>query len=172
MDQPASVFSKPLRSAMFSRWRQLNRAGPLLLQPILPAGLPWTDHSPLTTPHSATVSSCATSCASFVAENPATIGIIAVNQITPGVKLLGITDGVSANVRRPGAAEIRSGHYPLDRYVYFCARLSKGKPMDALALAYLQLALTPEGQAPIAAEHDGYLPLNSTEVAEENSKFE
>ncbi len=189
MDQLASIFSKPLRSPVYSHWRQLNVTGPLQLQPISPAGLPWTDHYTSDDPtfgddvflrHFNGAAPADTyrmfqsygGVASFVAANPAAIGIIALSQITPGVKLLGITDGPSAKVRAPIAAEIRSGHYPLDRYIYLYARVPKDKPMDALALAYLQLALSPEGQAAIAAEHEGYLPLNLTEVAEEQSKFE
>lgn len=189
MDQLASIFSKPLRSPVFSHWSQLNVAGPLLLQPVSPAGLPWTDHYASDDPafgddvflrrfngaapaDTYRMFQTYREVAAFVAANPAAIGIVALNQITPGVKVLGITDGPSAKVRMPSAAEIRSGHYPLDRYVYLYARVPKGKPMNALALAYLQLALSPEGQAAIAAEHEGYLPLNPTEVAEEQSKFE
>ena len=189
MDQLASIFSKPLRSPVFSYWRQLNVAGPLLLQPVSPAGLPWTDHYTSDDPafgddvflrrfngaapaDTYRMFQTYGEVAAFVAANPAAIGIVALNQITPGVKLLGITDGPLAKVRIPSAADIRSGHYPLDRYIYLYARVPKGKQMDALAFAYLQLALSPAGQAAIAAEHEGYLPLNPTEVSEEQSKFE
>jgi len=108
----------------------------------------------------------------FVSREPGAIGIVQLNKLTPGVKAVGLVDGPFDVARKGSAEEITSGRYPLDRYLYIQARVQNGKPLDSLVRKYLLMALSPEGQAAIAAEGEGYLPLNATELAEERSKLE
>jgi phosphate transport system substrate-binding protein len=108
----------------------------------------------------------------FVAREPAAIGIVQCNMVAPGVKVLGLLDGPFGTERKDSAEEIRSGHYPLDRFLFIYARAQNGKALDAMTKEYLEIALSREGQAAIAGEGEGYIPLNSTEVAEEQAKLQ
>ena len=184
----ASIFSKPLRARVFTKWGQLGlqRAPAELMEP---AGLPWSDHyasedrafgedvffrkfgsaAPV---DNYRMFKTYAEVVDFVSREPGAIGIVQLNKLTPGVKAVGLVDGPFDVARKGSAEEITSGRYPLDRYLYIQARVQNGKPLDSLVRKYLLMALSPEGQAAIAAEGEGYLPLNATELAEERSKLE
>lgn len=65
-----------------------------------------------------------------------------------------------------------SGVYPLDRYIYLYIRKLPGQPVEAWLKDYLRFMLSSQGQAIIAAEPDGFLPLNAREISEELAKLE
>jgi phosphate transport system substrate-binding protein len=185
----ASIFSKPVRSRVFTKWGQVGIKGPRAVISIEPAGLPWSDHyasedrafgddvffrkfgsaAPV---DNYRMFKTYAEVVDFVSREPGAIGIVLLNRLTPGVKVVGLVDGPFDVARKGSAEEIRSGHYPLDRYLYIQARVENGKPLDSLVRQYLLMLLSPEGQAAIAAEGEGYIPLNATELAEERGKFE
>ena len=68
--------------------------------------------------------------------------------------------------------EVASGRYPLDRSVDLAIRRVPGKPLDPFVKEYMRLILSREGQAIVAAEADGYVPLNATQIADERAKLE
>jgi phosphate transport system substrate-binding protein len=68
--------------------------------------------------------------------------------------------------------EVASGRYPLDRSVGLAIRREPGKPLDPFVKEYVRLILSREGQAIVASEADGYVPLNAAQVAEELAKLE
>jgi phosphate transport system substrate-binding protein len=185
----ASIFSKPLRARVFAKWGQVGVAGVAGEMTIEPAGLPWSDHYASedrsfgddvflrrfggTAPVDGyRMFKTYAEVVEYVAREPGGIGIVQLNKVTPGVNVLGLVDGPFGKERKGSAEEIRSGHYPLDRYLYLYARVQNGKKLEPMVKEYLQMALSPEGQAAIAGEGEGYIPLNSTEVAEEVGKFE
>jgi phosphate transport system substrate-binding protein len=187
--QAASIFTKPLRAPVYSFWSQLGVKGQLAQQPIQPVGLPWTDHyasedrafaedvffrkfggaPPVDTYR---MLKTYAEVAAFVAREPMAIGIVALNKVPAGVKVLGLTDGPFARDHTGSAEDIRSGRYPLDRYIYMNLRVQTGKPLDPFVRAYIEIVLSPAGQAAIADEGEGYIPLNLTELAEERNKLE
>ena len=61
-------------------------------------------------------------------------------------------DGPFAISYAPTTDALRSGHYPLDRYLYLYARVVTGKRPDLLVVEHLKMVLSPEGQAAIADE--------------------
>ena len=71
-----------------------------------------------------------------------------------------------------GEEEVASGRYPLDRSVDLAIRRVPGEPLDPFVKEYLRLILSKEGQAIVAAESDGYVPLNAAQVAAERAKLE
>ena len=189
MAEVASMFSKPIRARVYAKWSQVGLTGAAGARMVEPVGLPWSDHyasedrsfgddvffrqfggaAPV---DNYRMFETYAQVADFVAHEPGAIGIIELNKVTPGVKVVGLVAGAFGGTRRGTADEIRSGHYPLDRYLYINARVQNGKPLDPLVREYLQLVLSPAGQAAIADEGEGYIPLNTTELAEEQSKLE
>jgi phosphate transport system substrate-binding protein len=185
----ASIFSKPARARVFTKWSQVGAKGIAGDMTIEPVGLPWSDHyasedrafgddlffrkfgaaAPV---DSYQMFKTYAEVVDFVAREPSAIGIVQLNKVTSAVKVLGLMEGPFGKDRKDSAEDIRSGHYPLDRFLYIYARAQSGKPLEPMVEEYLQMALSPEGQAAIAGSGEGYLPLNSIEVAEEQAKFE
>jgi phosphate transport system substrate-binding protein len=108
----------------------------------------------------------------MVSEDPAGIGITTLNRLTPGVKVVGLTNGDWGTPFRGTREEVMSGRYPFDRYLYVYVRRLPGQPIDPFVKEYLRLVLSPEGQEAIAAEAKGYLPLNALELTNELSKLD
>jgi phosphate transport system substrate-binding protein len=107
-----------------------------------------------------------------VREDPAAIGISALNISLAGVRVLPIKRSDSTSPIAPSAKEIAAGRYPYDRYVYLYLRRGKGQPLDPFAVEYARFVLSAEGQHVVAGELSGYIPLNSGETAEELAKLD
>ena len=65
---------------------------------------------------------------------------------------------------------MKSGKYPLSRFLYIYVNKAPGKPLDPLVKEYLKLIFSKEGQEVVVK--DGYLPLPAAIVAEELKKLE
>ena len=107
-----------------------------------------------------------------VSEDPAGIGITALNRVTGGVKLIAVASGEWGKPMHGTREEVQSGRYPFDRFVYIYVRRFSGQPIDPFVKEYLRMVLSKEGQEAIAADSKGYLPLNEMELATELSKLE
>jgi phosphate transport system substrate-binding protein len=70
------------------------------------------------------------------------------------------------------AEDVIKGSYPLDRYVFLFVRREPPQPLDPFVCEYLHIALSREGQQIVAAEPNGFWPLNANEVAEELAKLQ
>jgi phosphate transport system substrate-binding protein len=156
----ASLFSKQLRARVLTKWGQVGLKGDQADTTVQPAGLPWTDHyrsedrsfgddtffrkfSGAAPVDNYRMFRTYAEVVDFVSHEPSAIGIVEVNKLTPGVKVVSFVDGPFGIARRPDAAGIQSGHYPLDRYLYIQARVLTGKPLDPLVLEYLRMVLSP-----------------------------
>jgi len=106
-----------------------------------------------------------------VKEDPAAIGITALNVPLDGVKVIALKSDTGA-ASQGGAADIKAGRYPLDRFVYLYLRVGKGMPLDEFGKEYMRMALSDQGQRAIAADAAGYIPLNAGELAEERAKLD
>jgi phosphate transport system substrate-binding protein len=106
-----------------------------------------------------------------VREDPSAIGITAVNVPLAGVKVVALKQSSTSVAVNPGAAEIATGRYPLDRYVYIYLRSNKGIGLDPFSAEFARSALSSGGQRAIASGPAGYLPLNEDELAEERVKL-
>jgi phosphate transport system substrate-binding protein len=106
-----------------------------------------------------------------VKEDPAAIGITALNIPLQGLKRLALKS--DAGPASDGAAsDIAAGRYPFDRYIYIYIRVGKGVPADPFAKEYIRMVVSDEGQRVIANERTGYIPLNPGEVAQERARLE
>ena len=102
-----------------------------------------------------------------VADDPLGIGFTAVNRVTSGVKVLALAPDDLAPAVTLTEENVRSGRYPLDRYLLIYARL----PLEPWAREYLRMVYSREGQEAVAADALGYLPLNAEEAAAERLKL-
>ena len=105
--------------------------------------------------------------------DPQAIGITALNQATPAVKVVAIAGnalGCPVPRHRRGhrrrQVSVRPVPLPLR------PKLTPGQPLEPSLREYPRLVLSREGQEAIASEAHGYLPLNATEIGEELAKLE
>ncbi len=106
-----------------------------------------------------------------VKEDPAAIGITALNMHLGDVKVIGLRSEVGSSLQG-SATDIAAGRYPLDRFVYIYLRMGKGMPLDSFGKEYVRMVLSDEGQRAIATEAAGYIPLNAGELAEERARLD
>jgi len=107
-----------------------------------------------------------------VSQDPASIGVTALNRVTPGVKVVGVTAGDWGDPMVGSRDDVLSGRYPFDRFLYIYVRRLPGQPLDPFVKEYLHMVLSKEGQETIASDAKGYLPLSATELASELAKLE
>ena len=75
----------------------------------------------------------------------------------------------------PSYASVASGAYPLSSYLQFHVNRVPGKPLEPWIKAYLENALSDEGQALVTAQRGGeggYVPLSAADLARERRKLE
>ena len=103
-----------------------------------------------------------------VTEDRFGIGYSGIGYRTSGVRILALaeTDAFSSG----SYEDVKSGKYPLSRYLYVYINMAPGKPLDPLNKEYLKLILSREGQEVVLK--DGYLPLPASIVNEELAKLE
>lgn len=92
------------------------------------------------------------------------IGIADLNQRTPDLKALALARCAGCAPSRGSARDLIGGRYPLDRHLLLFVRRLPGHPVDPVAREYVDLMLSREGQAAIAAAPPHYLPLSPREV--------
>ncbi len=98
-----------------------------------------------------------------VAETVDALGIANLNHAGPRIRALAVVDRSGREIA--GDADgIRSGLYPFDRHLLIYVRRDAGGGTEALAHAFVCLALSAEGQRAIAEGSRGYLPLNLAEI--------
>ena len=103
-----------------------------------------------------------------VTEDRFGIGYSGIGYRTSGVKVLALAE---ADAFSSGSYDdVKSGKYPLWRFLYIYINKAPGKPLDPLVKEYLKLIFSKEGQEVVVK--DGYLPLPASIVAEELKKLE
>jgi len=182
--QLTSIFTEPLRRHIYSHWGQLGVKGELAAEPIRPCGLPWSDHYPSQDPTfgeyvftrklgggqpvvNYQMFPTYAAVLRNVVSDPLAIGLIAANEVTAEVKVVSVKGGDLSGPARPSTAEIHSGHYPLDRYLYLYGRVVSGKPFDPFVKEYMRMVLSKEGQQIVSSDDHGYIPLNPLEAADD-----
>lgn len=166
----------------FSRWGQLGLKGEWARRLIHPSGTPqysgfgvWMQANQLNgRPFSASYEEYGTTdlLLKHLESEPAGITVAAIGRETPLIKQVAVSDSPDGPFIKGTAAEVQSGRFPYGRYLYFYARREADGHIDPVAKDYLSLLLSKEGQEIIAAQPDGYIPLNATEVAAERAKLD
>ncbi|MDT8879121.1 phosphate ABC transporter substrate-binding protein [Halomonas saccharevitans] len=91
-----------------------------------------------------------------VAEDPRAIGYAGLNHLTPGVRAMAYRDD-DGTLRAPDPEAVRRGDYALSRDLYLYLNLPPGEALPAPERAFIDLVLSPEGQAIV--EELGFVAL-------------
>ena len=103
-----------------------------------------------------------------VTEDRFGMGYSGIGYKTSGVKVVALAE---ADAFSSGSYEdVKSGKYPLARFLYIYINKAPGKPLDPLVREYAKLIFSKEGQEVVIK--DGYLPLPAAIIAEELKKLE
>ena len=185
-DNPISTADLPSLIRVFTRpgphvWRELGVTGSVAGMPIKVAGLlpetplalefkralfPEREFTPeMTGFHQSR------DMIEFVGREPLALGFAALNRRTDAVRALGLRRSPDSPTIFASVATLRSGLYPLDRYLWLYARQDKRDRLEPLARAYIVFALSPQGQAIIGSGSLGYLPLGEVERERERAKL-
>lgn len=105
-----------------------------------------------------------------VAADPDALCIADLNQAVASVRTLGIRLGQGQGISIGSSADIVSGRYPLDRYLYIYVRAPKAGVSERMVCRYLRLLLSDDGQRLLAAAAPGYLPLSQAQREHERQK--
>lgn len=164
-----------------SRWGQLGLKGEWARRLIHPLGTPqysgfgvWMQANQLNgRPYSTAYEEYGTTdlLLKHLENEPGGIAVAAIGRETPLIKQVAIADTADGPFIKGTAAEVQANRYPYGRYLYFYARRDADDHIDPVARDYLELLLSKEGQEIIAAQADGYIPLNAAEVAAERTKL-
>lgn len=183
-EQVASIFSTGSGTGDTTSWSQLGLGGALADKPIHPTGLYWDAYQRpedeymgeyMMYRHFGTFPGHVFSpnyeqyykyadVVRKVASDPLAIGIVALNQVTPDVKVVPLPalDGNGLTTGSP--ADLIADRYPYARDLYLYIRREPGTPLDPLVAEYVKMVLSKQGQEAVAADSKGYLPLNEHDV--------
>jgi phosphate transport system substrate-binding protein len=103
-----------------------------------------------------------------VTEDRFGVGYSGIGYKTSGVKALQLAE--TTQFFDGSYDNVKSGKYPLTRFLYIYINKAPGKPLDPLVKEYMKLILSKDGQEVVVK--DGYDPLPAAIVAEELKKLE
>ena len=182
MEQLARIFTTGAPGGDLTHWGQVGAAGEWASEPIHIYGTPeasgygdfmfkkkWNDR-PFAPGYQ--TFELAAQIVKRVGEDPYGIGFAGQGFLTPATRLVALANEVNGVYMDGTEDEVASGRYPLDRTVALTFRHVPGEPVDPFVKEYLRLILSREGQAIVAAEADGFVPLNAGQVAEERAKLD
>jgi phosphate transport system substrate-binding protein len=105
-----------------------------------------------------------------VTEDKFGIGYSGIGYKTSGVKAVPLADKEGGAFSDGSYEDVKSGKYPLSRFLYIYINKAPGKPLDPLVKEFLKLVLSKEGQEVVVK--DGYLPLSAEIAKQELAKLE
>ena len=88
------------------------------------------------------------------------------------IKQVAVSENSEGPFIKGTPAEIQANQYPYGRYLYFYARREANGKIDPVAVDYLKLLLSKEGQQIFAAQANGYIPLSAADAAAERAKLD
>jgi phosphate transport system substrate-binding protein len=182
MDQFARIFATDNPGGDFSRWGQVGLKGEWAKRAIHPYGTPeysgfgdYMEKNHLAglayAPGTEELADGA-DILKHVSEDVGGIGYAAIGRAGPNLKMLTLAPKSSAAFSDGKLEDIVAGKYPLGRFLYFYIRRVPNQPVDPWVKEYFRLLLSKDGQAIIASEPDGYIPLTAAEAAAELAKLE
>ena len=105
-----------------------------------------------------------------VTEDRFGMGYSGIGYKTSGVKAVPLADKEGGAFSDGNYEDVKSGKYPLSRFLYIYINRAPGKPLDPIVKEYVKLILSKEGQEVVIK--DGYLPLSAEIVKQELAKLE
>jgi phosphate transport system substrate-binding protein len=103
-----------------------------------------------------------------ITEDRYAIGYSGIGYRTSGVRPVPLAENEAGPFFEGTYEEVTTGKYPLARFLYVYLNKAPGKPLDPLALEFMKLVLSKEGQESVVK--DGYMPLTATQVQQEIAK--
>jgi phosphate transport system substrate-binding protein len=104
-----------------------------------------------------------------VTEDRFAMGYSGIGYKTSGVKVVGLAEKDGGAYSSGNYDDVKSGKYPLNRFLYVYINKAPGKPLDPLVKQFMTLVLSKEGQEVVIK--DGYLPLPANIAKEELAKL-
>jgi phosphate transport system substrate-binding protein len=92
-----------------------------------------------------------------VTEDRYAVGYSGIGYRTSGVKAVPLAETDKGPYSDGNYGDVRSGKYPLWRFLYIYTNKAPGKPLDPLVAEFVKLIFSKEGQEVVVK--DGYLPL-------------
>jgi len=189
--QVASIFTTGSGAGDTVTWSQIGVGGALAGRPIHPTGLYWDNYMRPDDPnvgeylmyrHTGAYPGYVftpnyqqylhySDVVKAVATDPLAIGYVALNKVTPDVRVVPIVNK-AGKLTTGTPAELVAGAYPYARDLYLYIRREPGTPFDPLVKEYLRMVLSRQGQQAVALDARGYLPLNAADVEKELAKLE
>lgn len=99
-----------------------------------------------------------------VANDPDGIGYSGFSYAMPGVKALALSDHSGGPYVHGGPEQVGNRSYPLSRQIYFGLNSPPGRPLTPLVKAFIELALSPQGQQAVTHTPDRFLPLTPAQL--------
>lgn len=103
-----------------------------------------------------------------VTEDRYGIGYSGIGYKTSGVKALALAEAPGGTFFEGSYENVKSGKYPLSRFLYLYINKGPGKPLDPLVLEFVKLIFSKEGQEVVVK--DGYDPLPADLAKKDLSK--
>lgn len=104
-----------------------------------------------------------------VTEDRYGMGYSGIGYRTSGVKVVALAEKDGAAFSDGSYADVVSGKYPLNRFLFLYINKAPGKPLDPLVKEFVKFILSKEGQEVVLK--DGYLPLTAEIVTQELAKL-
>ena len=105
-----------------------------------------------------------------VTEDRFGIGYSGIGYKTSGVKVVPLAEKDGGAFSDGNYEDVKSGKYPLTRFLYIYINKAPGKPLDPLVKEFVKFIFSKEGQEVVVK--DGYLPLSPEIVKQELAKLE
>ncbi|MFB3855100.1 MAG: PstS family phosphate ABC transporter substrate-binding protein [Vicinamibacterales bacterium] len=103
-----------------------------------------------------------------VTEDRYGIGYSGIGYKTSGVKAVALAETAKGPYSDGAYEDVRSGKYPLARFLYVYVNKAPGKPLDPLVVEFVKLIFSREGQEVVVK--DGYMPLSADQAQAELKK--
>jgi phosphate transport system substrate-binding protein len=105
-----------------------------------------------------------------VTEDRYGIGYSGIGYKTSGVRVVALADKEGGAYSDGSYEDVKSGKYPLNRFLYLYINKAPGKPLDPVVSEFCKLIFSREGQEVVVK--DGYLPLPSDVARQELARLE
>lgn len=106
-----------------------------------------------------------------VAEDRDGLGYSGFGYAAAGARAVPIAETVQGAYVDGSPQSIADGRYPLSRRIYVMVDRAPGQPLRPALRDFLAYVLSPAGQAAIAADAEGFLPLTPAEAAEARKRL-
>jgi phosphate transport system substrate-binding protein len=100
-----------------------------------------------------------------IADDPDGIGYSGFGYAVPGVKAIALAERPGGPYVQGGPAQVANRSYPLSRQIYFGLNTPPGHPLPPLLKAFIELALSPQGQQAVASAPAHFLPLTAAQIS-------